>query len=145
MTIPCARSGGGNSAAPPVCPASSQGAKSHPAPPNPDGQVAALVEWVLEKAAEAEAIAGGLEIDKGDLITEAAAEPLVAELHALFARHGPGAALSARAQFTPTRDFHVPRHSIFSPEQNLEIDPVIPVSASVRVKAGRGGMDGREE
>ena len=52
-----------------------------------------------------------------------------------LARHGAGAALSAKAVFKPTKDFH----TLFSAEQNLEIDKVVPVSASVKTKLGRGG------
>jgi hypothetical protein len=33
----------------------------------------------------------------------------------------------------------VVRHTLFSVEQNLEIDKVVPVSASVKTKLGRGG------
>ena len=36
---------------------------------------------------------------KGDLIPEAAAEEIIGELQALFARHNAGAALSAKAIF----------------------------------------------
>lgn len=31
------------------------------------------------------------------------------------------------------------RHTLFSAEQNLAIDKVVPVSASVKTKLGRGG------
>ena len=57
----------------------------------------------------------------------------------LFARHGAGAALSAKAVFKPTKDFHTARHTLFSAEQNLAIDKVVPLSASVKTKLGRGG------
>ena len=76
---------------------------------------------------------------KGDLIPESAVESIIGELQDLFARHGSGAALSAKAVFKPTKDFHTARHTLFSAEQNLEIDKVVPVSASVKTKLGRGG------
>ena len=76
---------------------------------------------------------------KGDLIPESAVESIIGELQDLFARHGAGAALSAKAVFKPTKDFHTARHTLFSAEQNLEIDKVVPVSASVKTKLGRGG------
>ena len=38
---------------------------------------------------------------KGDLIPEAAAEEIIGELQALFARHNAGATLSAKAVFNP--------------------------------------------
>ena len=49
---------------------------------------------------------------KGDLIPEAAAEEIIGELQALFARHNAGAALSAKAVFKPTKEFHAARHRI---------------------------------
>jgi len=47
---------------------------------------------------------------KGDLIPEAAAEEIIGELQALFAWHSAGAALSAKAVFKPTKEFHTARH-----------------------------------
>ena len=188
-------------------------AKVYPVLPDPDGQVAALVEAVLEQNAQIEALEGALEIHKGeliaiakpfyfqhhagqmavassvearagekvvrigfsnsyrgtgddgailrvtgekgvrffkqsfelkikgDLIPEAAVEPLIGELQALFARHGAGAALTAKAVFKPSKDFHTARHTLYSPVENMEIDKVVPVSASVKTKLGRGGQD----
>ena len=188
-------------------------AKVYPVLPDPDGQVAALVDGILEETAQIEALEGGVEIEKGeliaiakpfyfqlhagqmavassvearagekvvrigfsnsyrgtaddsailrvtgekgvrffkqsfelkikgDLIPEAAVEPLIGELQALFARHGAGAALTANAVFKPTKDFHTARHTLYSPEQNLEIDKVVPVSASMKTKLGWGGND----
>jgi len=75
---------------------------------------------------------------KGDFIPEAAVEELIGELQELFARHHAGAALSAKAVFKPNKDFHTARHTLFTPEQNLEIDKVVPVGANVNTKLGRG-------
>ena len=77
---------------------------------------------------------------KGDLIPEAAAEEIIGELQALFARHNAGAALSAKAVFKPTKEFHTARHTLYSAEENMEIDKVVPAAASVKTKLGRGGM-----
>ena len=83
---------------------------------------------------------------KGDLIPEAAAEEIIGELQALFARHNAGTALSAKAVFKPTKEFHTARHrnnfefvqlSAFQFQLFL---PVVPVAASVKTKLGRGGM-----
>ena len=49
---------------------------------------------------------------KGDLIPEDAAEEIIGELQALFARHNAGAALSAKAVFKPTKEFHAARDRI---------------------------------
>jgi len=78
---------------------------------------------------------------KGDLIPEAAVEELIGELQGLFARHNAGAALSAKAVFKPNKDFHTARHTLFTPEQNLEIDKIVPVGASVKTKLGRSGEE----
>ena len=59
---------------------------------------------------------------KGDLIPESVAEKLISEIQAIFVRHNAGAALSAKAVFKPTKDFHTARHTLFSAEENMEID-----------------------
>jgi hypothetical protein len=59
---------------------------------------------------------------KGDLIPEAAAEEIIGELQALFARHNALAALSAKAVFKPTKEFHTARHTMYSAEENMQID-----------------------
>ncbi len=64
---------------------------------------------------------------------------IIGELQALFARHNAGAALSAKAVFKPTKEFHTARHTLYSAEENMEIDKVVPVAASVKTKLGRGG------
>ncbi len=76
---------------------------------------------------------------KADRIPEATAEEIIGELQALFARHNAGAALSAKAVFKPTKEFHTARHALYSAEKNMEIDKVVPVAASVKTKLGRGG------
>ena len=78
---------------------------------------------------------------KGDVIPDAAVEPLLAELQELFARHGASAALSAKATIKPTKEFHTARHTLFSVAENHELDKVVPISASVKTKLGRGGSD----
>ena len=78
---------------------------------------------------------------KGDLIPDAAVEPLLAELQELFARHGASSALSAKATIKPTKEFHTARHTLFSVAENHELDKVVPISASVKTKLGRGGSD----
>jgi len=78
---------------------------------------------------------------KGDVIPDAAVEPLLAELQKLFARHGASAALSAKATIKPTKEFHAARHTLFSVAENHELDKVVPISASVKTKLGRGGSD----
>ena len=44
-----------------------------------------------------------------------------------------------RGPVLPFAEFHTARHTLFSAEQNLEIDNVVSVNASVKTKLGRGG------
>jgi len=55
-------------------------AKTYPELPDPDGQVASLVEGILEMSEQVEAITGALEISKGELI--AIAKPFYFAHHA---------------------------------------------------------------
>jgi hypothetical protein len=55
-------------------------AKTYPELPDPDGQVAALVEGILEMSEQVEALSGALEISKGELI--AIAKPFYFAHHA---------------------------------------------------------------
>jgi hypothetical protein len=48
---------------------------------------------------------------KGDMIPESAVESIIRELQDLFARHEARAALSAKAVFKATKDFHTVRHT----------------------------------
>jgi len=43
--------------------------------------------------------------------------------------------------FKPTKEFHAARHTLYSAEENMEIDKVVPVAASVKTKLGRGGTE----
>ena len=45
------------------------------------------------------------------------------------------------AQAISLRSVHAARHTLFSVEQNHELDKVVPISASVKTKLGRGGSD----
>ena len=48
---------------------------------------------------------------KGDMIPESTVESIIGELQDLFARRRAGIALSAKAVFKPTKDFHTARHT----------------------------------
>jgi hypothetical protein len=60
--------------------ATTKAAKAYPLLPDADGQVAALVEGILEKSEQLEAIEGALEIEKAELI--AIAKPFYFAHHA---------------------------------------------------------------
>ena len=76
---------------------------------------------------------------KGDLIPEAAVEPLIGELKALFARHGAGAALTAKAVFNPTKDFHTARHTHCSPEETWRSTKWSPSPPACKPSSGGEG------
>ena len=185
--------------------------KEYPVLPDPDGQVAPLVESIIEHSRQVEALEGALNVEKaeltamakqfyfeacrgkttipssvsaragatevlvtfqnrykgtpddealsriagedtaryfrqsfelrinGDEIPEAEAETLIEEIQALFARHNATSALTAKAIIKPTKEFHTARHTAFAPDQNLEIDRIVPVIAMVKTKLGKGG------
>ncbi len=71
-------------------------------------------------------------------VPQRATEEIIGELQALFARHNAGAALSAKAVLKLTKEFHTARHTLYSAEENMEIDKVVPVAASVKTKLGVG-------
>ncbi len=70
---------------------------------------------------------------------------IIGELQALFARHNAGVALSTKAVFKPTKEFHTARHRNnfeFLQLSNFQFQlflSVVPVAASVKTKLGRGG------
>jgi len=41
--------------------------------------------------------------------------------------------------FKPTKEFRTARHTLYSTEENMEIDKVVPVAASVKTKLGKSG------
>jgi len=60
---------------------------------------------------------------KGDLIPESAAEEIIGELQALFARHNAGGSAQRQSRvLKPTKELHTARHTLYSAEENMEID-----------------------
>ena len=41
--------------------------------------------------------------------------------------------------FKLTKEFHTTRHTLYSTEENMETEKVVPAAASVKTKLGRGG------
>jgi hypothetical protein len=75
-----------------------------------------------------------LKIDSDEI--PAASQPaFVAELTQLLAKHGASPkALAVERQFKPSPAFYVQRHTLFTTEQNLEINRTLPVIVSVKTK-----------
>jgi hypothetical protein len=46
-------------------------------------------------------------------------------------------ALKVKEGIKPVPDFHTVRHTALSPEQNLAVDQVFPITAMVKVKASK--------
>jgi len=42
--------------------------------------------------------------------------------------------------FKPSKEFHTSRHTMYSAEENMEIDKVVQFAASVKTNLGRGGL-----
>lgn len=64
-------------------------------------------------------------------------QEVVDEIIAVLEKHGASHALEVKEALKPTPDFHVARLTIFTPEQNQQIDQLWPVVAMVKTK-GRG-------
>lgn len=89
----------------------------------------------LFKGREKELFASSFDITiTGDEIPERATAPLVTELKSLFERHGAGKALSVKRSFKPAPAFFASRHTLFTPEENMQIDAVVPVITAIKVK-----------
>jgi hypothetical protein len=71
------------------------------------------------------------EID-GDLIPAERAQAVINALQSTLAEHGCLEALSVTSGFVANPEFHARRHIEFSPEQNMQLNHVVP--AQVRVK-----------
>jgi hypothetical protein len=70
----------------------------------------------------------------GEEIPTAALAPLITELKALFERHGASKALSLKRDLKPRPAFFTSRHTLFTVEENITIDSVVPVITSIKVK-----------
>lgn len=77
-----------------------------------------------------------LNID-GDLIPEDKTEAIITALQELFMEHNAASALSAKSVIKPTKDFHTARHSALTVAENLSLQKLVPIVASVKTK-GRG-------
>ena len=74
-----------------------------------------------------------LEID-GDKLPVASVPDLLGRLQELFAEFNASDALSIKAGFTPNDDFHVKRHTLFTPAQNVALQAVCPLQCAVATK-----------
>jgi len=54
---------------------------------------------------------------------------------------GAGASLSAKAVFKTIKKISTTLHTLYSAEENMEIDKVVPVAASVWTKLGRRALE----
>jgi hypothetical protein len=70
----------------------------------------------------------------GDKLPNDKVDDLLAKLQRLFAEFNATDALTVKAGFAPVDDFHVKRHTVFTPEQNLELQKVCPIQAAVATK-----------
>ncbi len=80
-----------------------------------------------------------LKVD-GDKALELAGDSigdLISGLQELFAKHGATDALTAKSVIKPTKDYHIGRHTAFTPEQNEALERACPVIAAVKKKSDK--------
>jgi hypothetical protein len=77
-----------------------------------------------------------LEIN-GDKLPAEQTQALLDELQALFVKYQASEALKVKEGIKPVPDFHTLRHTALSPEQNLAVDQVCPITAMVKTKASK--------
>lgn len=70
----------------------------------------------------------------GDKLPADKVEELLFRLQRLFADFNATDALTVKSGFAPIEEFHVKRHTAFTPEQNLALQAVCPIQAAVATK-----------
>jgi hypothetical protein len=75
-----------------------------------------------------------LEIE-GDKLPADRTQALLDELQGLFAKYQASEALKVKEGIRPLPDFHTLRHTALTPEQNLAVNQVCPIIATVKAKA----------
>lgn len=70
----------------------------------------------------------------GDKLPQDRAQDLINELQELMNRYGALDALEVKDSIKPTPDFHAKRHTLLTPEQNLQVDAACPITATVKTK-----------
>ena len=73
----------------------------------------------------------------GDKLPAEQTQALLDELQTLFAKFHASEALKVKEGIKPVPDFHTLRHTALSPEQNLAVDQVCPITAMVKAKASK--------
>lgn len=70
----------------------------------------------------------------GDKLPADKAEEIVGELMSLFAKHNASDALTVKEGIAPVASFHLQRHLILTPEENIALQQVCPIRAAVALK-----------
>ena len=71
----------------------------------------------------------------GDKIPAPVAQDLVNGLVALFAQHGCADALSQSEKFVPLEVFHLQRHTLLTPAQNLALNRIARIKTSIKTRS----------
>ncbi len=74
-----------------------------------------------------------LEIDS-EKIPQAKQQAVFEALVATLTSFGCAEALSAKPSIAPVEDFHVARHTMFTPEVNMQIENIMPCTVAVKTK-----------
>ena len=75
---------------------------------------------------------------KGEELPADKAQDIVDAIQAVLQEHHALGALDIKEEVKPTSDFHIRRHSLFTPDVNVQLEQVCPIVAMVKTK-------GREE
>jgi hypothetical protein len=71
---------------------------------------------------------------KGDKLPSDKTQELMDRLQELFAEFGCVDALEVKEGLKPVDTFHASRHRLLTPEQNLTLEQVVPITAMVKTK-----------
>jgi hypothetical protein len=74
---------------------------------------------------------------KGELLPDGQAQDIVNEIQAVLAAHNAMDALDVKEEIKPVKEFHVARHTAFTPQVNMAIEQACPIVAMIKTK-GRG-------
>jgi len=74
---------------------------------------------------------------KGELLPADRAQDFVNDLQELLTKYNALDALEIKEEIKPTKDFHIARHTLFTPEVNMALEQVCPITAMIKTK-GRG-------
>jgi hypothetical protein len=71
---------------------------------------------------------------KGDKLPDEHTQELLNRLQALFAEFGATDALEVKEGVKPVETFHAQRHQFLTPQQNMALEQIVPITAMIKTK-----------